>query len=216
MSNILSTSLSTRLPARFTTENTTAFNVVVAYDDVAMGVRAKHVLDSVTRTLEPDCYPVVNIWKFSMLHQPGLADSAVLEAVAAHMIILALCEDDGMSPETKAWIETWLLRRASTAGALILLLDPAANSSTDASPTHCYLLDVGKRGNLDVFALRDESDWEDLKWVCGECNQLRASSPRKKPRPGPSSNGLGQRVPHRHPLPITVSAPGVTRTIQVG
>lgn len=208
--------MSTRLTNEFASETTTAFNVVVAYDNVAMGVRAKHVLDSVTQTLGPDCRPVVNIWKFNMLHLPELADSAVLEAVAAHMIILALCEDNGIPPETKAWVETWLPRRASTTGALILLFDPAVLSSTAVSPTHCYLLDVGQRGNLDVFALRDESDWGDLRWVCGECNQIHASAPPRNPMFSPTSSRRGQPAPNRSPLKVTVSAPGVTRTIQIG
>lgn len=208
--------MSTRLTEESASETTTAFNVVVAYDHVAMGARAKHVLDSVTRTLGPDCHPVVNIWKFNMLHLPELADSAVLEAVAAHMIILALCEDNGISPETKAWVETWLPRRASAAGALVLLFDPATNPTTAVSPAHFYLLDVGQRGNLDVFALRDESDWGDLRWVCGECNRIHAASPPRNPMFGPPSNRLGQLTPHRPPLHVTVSASGVMRTIQVG
>lgn len=177
----MSTTTSTGLAEEFASETTTTFNVVVAYDDVAMGVRAKHVLDFVTQTLGPDCHPVVNIWKFNMLNLPELADSAVLKAIVAHMIILALCEDNGIPPTTKTWIETWLPRRASATGALILLLNPAVLPATNISPTHGYFLDVGQRGKLDVFALRDESDWGDLRWVCGECNQIHAPSRPRNP-----------------------------------
>ncbi len=166
-------------PDHSTPGSKTPFNVVVAYDDVPMGVRAKHVLDSIGRTLAPDCHLVVNIWKFSMLHLTELAESAVIEAVAADMIILALREDNGVPHETKTWIEAWLQRRASAAGALVLLFDPDNQPSVSARSAHAYLEGVGKRSNLDVFALSDEADWANLQWLCLECGRLGATATPK-------------------------------------
>jgi len=211
----LRTNMNTLLPDASSFEARTPFKVVVAYDEVAMGVRAKHVLDSIQLTLEPECNFVVNLWKFSMFQVTELADSAVLHAVAAHLIILALREDNGVPQETRTWIETWLPHRASAVGALVLLFEPAKNSSPAVSPTQFYLLDVGQRGNLDVFALRDESNWDSLKWQCAQCNQFHAARQPKRPIFGPPADRLGKPVPNRAPLQVTISTPGATRTIQV-
>ncbi|NBV23981.1 MAG: hypothetical protein EBS05_18945 [Proteobacteria bacterium] len=193
-----------------------AFNVLVAYDEVAMGVRAKHVLDSITRTLEAECKIVVNLWKFSMLQRVELADSAVLEAVVANLIILALREDNGVPKETKAWIETWLQRRAGAAGALVLVFDPAQNSSTAVSPIHRQLLEVGERGKLDVFALRDESDWDALRWGCAECNQFHVARPPTRPLFKSPADRLGKPAPCGTPLLAAIPPPVASRSISVG
>ena len=187
--------------------------MLAAYDEVAMGVRAKHVLDSITRTLEPECKIVVNLWKFSMLQQIELADSAVREAITANLIILALREHNGVPHETRAWIEIWLQRRAGAAGALILLIDPAQNSSTDVSPVHRHLFDVGERGKLDVFALREESDWDALRWGCAECNQFHRAGPPIRPLFSPPADRFEKPAPSRAPLHVTISTPSATRTI---
>ncbi len=195
--------LTSPLLEQSTPELRTPFHVVVAYDDVPMGVRAKHVLDSIGRTLAPDCHLVVNIWKFSMLRLAELAESAVREAVAADMIILALREDNGVPHETKTWIEAWLQRRVNAAGALVLLFDPDNQPSVSARSAHAYLHGVGKRSHLDVFALSDEADWANLQWLCLECGRLGATAtPKRTSRELAASEPMNQDDEHRLPFGV--------------
>lgn len=208
--------MNTLLPDDFRLETKTPFKVVIAYDDVAMGVRAKHVFDSVARTMEPDCTPVLNIWKFSMLQMPELADSAVIEAAAANMIILALHEDNGVPQEARTWIENWLALRARAEGALVLLFDPAKNPSTAVMHTDFYLLDAGLRGNLDVFSHTDTDNYDNLDWLCVECNRLHVASRPQHPLADNPSDRMGKAGQNRTPIHVVISAPGVTRSIQVG
>jgi hypothetical protein len=152
------------------------FYVVVAYDEFAMGVRAKHLVEPIARLLKPDCELALNVWKFNMLRQPGLADNAVADAAAANMIILAFHEENrGVSEDISVWIEAWLVRRAAVAGALVLLIDPAPERPATVTPAHTYLHDVGRRGNLEVFALAGEECSDREECLCLECNRLRAA-----------------------------------------
>lgn len=207
---------SSLLPEDYSLATKTAFNVVVAYDDAAMGLRAKHLLGSIARTLEPDCDLVLGLWKFSMLQLPALADGAADDAAAANLIILALREDNGVPPEVKAWIKTWLARRAGTEGALVLLLDPARDPSTIVSPTHFYLHDVARTGNLEVFVLRDEADCDTLNWLYRAGGRPAEPGLPHHPLLGNSTDrarGAGQQ--DRSSIRVRVCASGTGRSLQV-
>ena len=212
----MKTYMSPPLPEDFSPSTKTAFNVLVAYDDAAMGLRAKHLLESVARTLEPDCELVLGLWKFSMLQLPALADGAADDAAAANLIILALREDNGVPRAVKDWIESWLTRRVGAEGALVLLLDPARDTATAVTPTHFYLHDVGRRGNLEVFALKDEADWDTLNWLYRDGERPMASGLPHHPLLGHHSDRTCAATPQdRIPLCVRVCTPDTIRPLQV-
>ena len=147
---------------------------------------------------------------------PALADGAADDAAAANLIILALREDNGVPPEVKAWIKTWLARRAGAEGALVLLLDPAKELSTIVTPTHFYLHDVARSGNLEVFVLRDEADEDNLNWLYRAGERPAEPGLPRHPLLGNSSIrtcGAGQQ--DRSAIRVRVCATSPGRSLQV-
>jgi hypothetical protein len=133
-------------------EDTSIFNVVIAYEDFASGQHAKYILDSIAhQQVELGCEVAHNLWKFDALRMPRLRKIAANDAVMADLIILALHEDYGVPAHIKTWIESWLPQKPGQAATIVVLLD-AEDELSDCIPlTRACLRDVAQRGGMEFF-----------------------------------------------------------------
>ena len=123
--------------------------VVIAFEDLAMGKRAKQVYDYLTHRLK-DFEFEHEVWKFSALECPRLMEAAVRNATAADIIILAMQGHKPLPQHIKTWMEQWVGQHGNPM-ALVVLFDSQYQSSEEIVATQTYLEDVARRGQMDLF-----------------------------------------------------------------
>jgi len=95
------------------------FTVVLAYDEITGGLRAKECFDDLTR-LHGELFKFkCLLWNFELMRKPELAAHY---AAKAEMMVIATRRSEAISAETKRWIENWLRSKASGPGAILVLL----------------------------------------------------------------------------------------------
>jgi hypothetical protein len=99
------------------------FNVVIIYEDIAVGKRAKHFYDRVIRELVHECDFRLKLWNFQVLAVPEIRNSAVKAAAQADFVILSMYRKAQLSAQTRDWIERWLGLITDNKSALVELLD---------------------------------------------------------------------------------------------
>ena len=88
------------------------FNVVIIYEDIAAGKRAKHFYDRVIRELVDECDFRVELWKFGRESRRTGRLRHSLNARKAQL-----------SVRTRDWIERWSGLITDNRSALVALLD---------------------------------------------------------------------------------------------
>jgi hypothetical protein len=99
------------------------FNVVIIYEDIAVGKRAKRFYDRVIRELVHECNFRLKLWNFQVLGIPEIRSSAVKAAAQADFVILSMYRKAQLSAQTRDWIERWLWLITDNKSALVALLD---------------------------------------------------------------------------------------------
>jgi hypothetical protein len=128
------------------------FNVVILYEDVPAGRRAKRLYDKLNHELEDECDFNLKLWNFQVLGIPEFGESAMEAAAQADLVILSLHGKAGLPAEIKQWIETWTGQIIDRTPALVAVVDkPSARAGTAAS-TLAYLSSVANRTGIDFFA----------------------------------------------------------------
>lgn len=133
-------------------ENSSTFNVVIAYEDLETGKIAKTTYDFLVENLGRDCRFINQMWKFDVLSIPKLREMAARDATQADIIIISSHGSD-LPAEVRTWIELFLAE-PNHAIALVALFDsPDAEATFQA---RSYLARVAERGEMEFFAQPDE------------------------------------------------------------
>jgi hypothetical protein len=123
-----------------------AFEVLIAYEDLDTGKRAKKTYDFLVENLGTDCQFTNQMWKFDVLGIPNLREMAVKDSTKADIIIIS-CHGARLPAEVQAWIEL-SLREPHRPFALVAMFDEHA----DCADTRNYLESLAKRGQMEFFA----------------------------------------------------------------
>jgi hypothetical protein len=126
------------------------FNVVIAYEDFETGKQAKETYDFLVNNLRHECRFENQMWKFDVLSIPKLREMAAKDALMADIIIISCRGAHELSPDVKAWIDSWTYGR-SNAIALVGLFGKDTEDS-DNNGIRDYLADVAKRARMEFFA----------------------------------------------------------------
>jgi hypothetical protein len=127
------------------------FNVVIIYEDIAAGQRAKHFYDRVIRQLVDECDFSLELWNFQVLAVPEIGNSAAKAAAQADFVILSMHRKAQLSVQTRDWIERWSGLIIDNKSALVALLDePGIKRGTVAS-TLDYLRKVADRKGISFY-----------------------------------------------------------------
>lgn len=129
------------------------FEVVVAYEDFATGIRAKKAFDGigVLRELGTDSNFNCKLWKFDILRIPRLKEMAADDAAEADIVLIAAHSGSELPAGVKHWIDMWATRERPGRRALVSLLDPQEAPSSERNQVCTYLHQVAQKGHMDFF-----------------------------------------------------------------
>ena len=127
------------------------FNVVIIYEDIAVGKRAKHFYDRVIRELVDECDFSLELWNFQVLAVPEIGNSAAKAAARADFVILSMHRKAQLSVQTRDWIERWSGLITDNKSALVALLDQLGMKRGTVASTLDYLRKVADRKGISFY-----------------------------------------------------------------
>jgi hypothetical protein len=126
------------------------FKITVVYQDRMTRNWAMQLCDPVEEKFGGEY--VQNTWyDVNSLSDPKMLLEAAGAALSADVIVISVYAADELPPEFYAWIDVWLPRRLSRAGALAAFIGVAGEPATEAIRTQEYLQAVARRGRLDFL-----------------------------------------------------------------
>jgi hypothetical protein len=127
------------------------FKVVIVYEDVTTGRRAKLFYDKFIHELENDCVFSLQLWSFEVLAIPEIRESAADSIAQADFVILSLHGDAGLPARMRQWIETWSRQIFDRGPALIALVDKSMTKDGQNALTLAYLRRVAQTNRAAFF-----------------------------------------------------------------
>jgi hypothetical protein len=146
---------------RISVEGRPEFNVVLAYDEIAGGMRAKEFFDDLAR-LHGELFKFTcQLWNFEVMREPQLFEAAVRDASSAEMIVIATRRKEGVSGDARRWMERWLPSKDSGRDAILVLLTGKAAGAHCERAIRASLRQMADRGG--VAFLSKEIDWPETE-----------------------------------------------------
>jgi len=99
------------------------FEVVLAYQDLPTGLRARQFLNHVLDHCQLGSEFKLTLWKLELFHLPELCEQAVHTACEAALVLLSLRGDIGLEVNTENWLAQWIKQRRGEECALAVLID---------------------------------------------------------------------------------------------
>jgi hypothetical protein len=100
--------------------------VLMAYEDLNLALRAMNVLALVAREAGDVLKVQFAMWRFDYFNSPAMREAAVRQAQQADIIVVAPKNSSGgLSDSVTSWLEQWTGRRQVHPGALVAVFDPA-------------------------------------------------------------------------------------------
>jgi hypothetical protein len=126
------------------------FKIAVVYQDKVTLSWARQMCHPVALKVGEEY--VQHTWHdINSLSDPEILIEAVRAALAADVIVVSIHAADELPLDLYAWINAWLPRRLSRAGALAALIGVAGQPAAQAIRTQEYLQAVARRGQLDFL-----------------------------------------------------------------
>jgi hypothetical protein len=127
------------------------FKVVIVYEDVRTGRRAKLFYDKFIHALKNDCVFSLQLWSFRVLAIPEVRESAADSITQADFVILSLHGEAGLPARIRQWIETWSRQISDRGPALIALVDKSVTKDGQNALTLAYLRSVAQTSRAAFF-----------------------------------------------------------------
>ena len=127
------------------------FNVVILYEDIAAGKRAKLLYDRVIRELVDEWDFGLELWNFRVLAVPEIGNSAAKAAAQADFVIVSMYRKAQLSAQTRDWIEKWSGLITDNKSALVALLDQPVLRRGTVTSTLDYLRKVAERKGISFY-----------------------------------------------------------------
>jgi hypothetical protein len=130
----------------------TGLNVLVAYDNLVSGIRAKDLCERLAQHFKPTCQLTLSFWSLSALRLPQLAAAAADEAVQTDLLIVAVDGDATLPPPIQSWIRRSTRRLRSHAGALVAQFHGILRMNQETSPAYECLKHIADDSGVDFFS----------------------------------------------------------------
>jgi hypothetical protein len=134
-----------------TSNLTPDFEVVIVYEDVAVGLQAQNLFDHLIRVPGEFYRFICHLWNFGILESAPLRDATTAEAAKADMIVFAVHEGKQLPHAVKEWIGLWVCKRKASS-ALVALVDVRDQRSDPAGPTRSHLRKVAEKEQMNFFS----------------------------------------------------------------
>lgn len=109
-------------------------NAVIIYDDLHLAAKAKAALERAASRADEALRWAVEFWRLDMLILPPIAEAALAEAAAAHLIVLGVRQAQLLPAWLVDWLERWATRREVQDAALALFEGGTGNTLSAAPP----------------------------------------------------------------------------------
>ncbi len=133
-----------------------AFNVVIAYEDLETGKRAKRIYDFLVENLGMDCPFGNQMWKFDVLSIPKLHQMAVRDLLSADIIILS-----PRGEEVPAQLKERIEEGPAAGGGALALVALLDGSGSRSGAVRDYLAQIAKSARMEFFS--QPSEWSNLR-----------------------------------------------------
>jgi hypothetical protein len=126
-------------------------SVALVYPDAPTQQWAGQVRDLMAAVVGPEAFHCTE-WKISDLIEPKVFWEGVAALAHADVIVVSLREAERLPAVFYLWANLWLQERCGLPGALVALIVPPEESSSQAkNETRRYLSAVANQGRLEFF-----------------------------------------------------------------
>ena len=126
--------------------------VLMAYEDLNMALRAMNVLALIAREAGDVVALQFAMWRFASFDTRALREAAARQAVQADVIIVAPGNSgSGLSFSVTSWLDQWTGRRLLRPGALVAVLEPTTEKDHATSVVGRQLQAVAALTGMDFF-----------------------------------------------------------------
>jgi hypothetical protein len=125
--------------------------VLVLHEDLPTGWRARTVFKNLETWLGTETGFQISWWRFGMLQDAGLADSALQQAKRADIVFLSMHSDRNLPTAVRNWLLQWLETRDFKPCALVVSLDSSTQDSLKCNSTLNFLRDITAPLEVDLF-----------------------------------------------------------------
>jgi hypothetical protein len=133
--------------------HTSHLDVLIVYDSVRSGKRAKELCDRLEQQLAPDCTLNLSIWSLSALELlPTLERAAAREAEHAALLIVAVNGDKTLTRIAKIGLD-WCARGIRAAGgALMAQLHGILKMNVELCSAYACLSEIARHAGVRFFS----------------------------------------------------------------
>src|SRR5579871_2175717 len=131
---------------RHGTKCSSAFHVMLAYEDYPAGRRAMDSCQLLLSEFDNESDFHISVWRFDALEGTTTFEDAICNAIQADAIIVATYQRE-LPIGVRQWIDAWVPQKRGQKAALIAFLQ-----SDYASSAWHYLDEAAARAGLDFFA----------------------------------------------------------------
>jgi hypothetical protein len=134
-------------------KNTRSLGVLIVYDSVRPGKRAKELCDQLAQQLAPDCELNLGVWSFSALELlPHLARAAASEAEHAALLIVAVHGDKTLPRPIKSFLHRCARAIHGADGALVAQLHGILKMNEELCPAYGCLRQIAQHAGVRFFS----------------------------------------------------------------
>jgi hypothetical protein len=137
--------------SRAVSEGPLKLNVLLVFEDLTTGLRAKEAFDQTMLGLAVDTDVHINAWRFELLREPPLHQQAVNEAAEAEIVFVSAHGAEELPMTVRLWFEQWLAVKREEPRALVVLLDAEAVDTPAAKQLRETLDSATQLSGVDVF-----------------------------------------------------------------
>jgi hypothetical protein len=132
-------------------ERPQGLNVLMVYEDLETGVRARQALDEALHRLAADADVRVRMWRFDLLGEPASQQQAVNEASEGRIVFVSAHGSEELPAGVGSWFEQWLSSRSDKPCALVISIDVAAANTPTANQITHTLGTAARLAGMAVF-----------------------------------------------------------------
>jgi len=125
--------------------------VVLVYEDLATGLRARQAFDHLVDQLELEADFRLNLWNFGLLRDPAHRQEAAREASDADIIVLSAHGQGELPAQVKAWLREWLELNADRPTALVASLDESVKDQSSENRILAHLRSLAAEAGAELI-----------------------------------------------------------------
>lgn len=127
-------------------------NVLVIYDRLYSGIKAKALCDRITQQLPLACELRPTFWSLTALQSSQLAQAAEEEAIRTNLLLVAINGDEAQPSCVKSWTSRSLRGMRANGGALVTQLHGLLRMNLELSTAYERLKHIADGRGVDFFS----------------------------------------------------------------